>query len=406
MTDQFDYSQFCNAAIDKLKNEGNYRTFTDLERKSGDFPRAHDHTSNREITIWCNNDYLGMGQHPVARQAAIQATQLMGVGAGGTRNIAGTNHPLVQLEQEIAELYNKERALVFTSGYVANSTALSTLGSMMPKAVILSDACNHASMIEGIRYAGCERHVFRHNDLDHLELLLMQIDPSRPKIIAFESVYSMDGDIAPIHAICDLAEKYNALTYIDEVHACGLYGEHGAGISERENAMHRLDIIQGTFAKAYGVIGGYVTGNDVLMDVIRSYGAGFIFSTAMTPPTAAACLASVRYVSQHNALRIAMHKNVDLLKEKLAMAHIPVRETSESHIIPITIGDPVACKNASDLLLEKYGIFVQHINYPTVPKGTERLRITPTPLHTEAMMDDLVEALCDVFGLLEIQRAA
>jgi len=402
----FNYNEFCINSINKLKFAGNYREFTDLERKAGSYPHAYDHTNNREITIWCNNDYLGMGQNDHVRQAAIDAVNNIGVGAGGTRNIAGTNHPLVLLEQELAELHQKDRSLVFSSGYVANSTTLSTIGSMMPNAVIFSDECNHASMIEGIRNSRCEKHVFRHNDLIHLEQLLKECDISRPKIIAFESVYSMDGDIAPISRICDLAEKYNALTYLDEVHAVGLYGENGAGIAERDGVMDRVDIIQGTLAKAFGVVGGYIASTELLVDFVRSYGHGFIFSTAMTPPTAASCLASVRHVRNNSEERDKLHENVAKVKSMLAKEGIAVRSTTQSHIIPVNVGDPVKCKEISDILLDKHGIFVQHINYPTVPKGTERLRITPTPLHTEEMMVNLVEALKEVFVSLKLSKAA
>jgi len=406
INNNFNYKEFCINSINKLKFAGNYREFTDLERKAGSYPHAYDHTNNRDITIWCNNDYLGMGQNDLVRKTAIDAVNNIGVGAGGTRNIAGTNHPLVLLEQELAELHQKERSLVFSSGYVANSTTLSTIGAMMPDAVIFSDECNHASMIEGIRNSRCEKHVFRHNDLIHLEQLLKECDNSRPKIIAFESVYSMDGDIAPISRICDLAEKYNALTYLDEVHAVGLYGKSGAGIAERDGIMDRVDIIQGTLAKAFGVVGGYIASTELMVDFVRSYGHGFIFSTAMTPPTAASCLASVRHVRNNSTERDKLHENVAKVKSMLAKEGIPVRSTTQSHIIPVNVGDPVKCKKISDILLEKHGIFVQHINYPTVPKGTERLRITPTPLHTEEMMEALVEALKEIFVSLKLNKAA
>lgn len=402
----FDYSAHCENALNTLKCAGNYRVFTDIARKAGNFPMAYDATRDKEITIWCNNDYLGMGQHDIVTRAVIETTKSLGAGAGGTRNIAGTHHPIVELESLISTLHGKERSLVFTSGYVANATALSTLGKIFPDAVIFSDANNHASMIEGIRYSGCEKHIFRHNDMEHLEALLQATDISRPKLIAFESVYSMDGDVAPIHAICDLAEKYNALTYIDEVHACGLYGEKGTGKAEELGALERLDIIQGTFAKAYGVIGGYITGKESIIDVVRSFGAGFIFSTSMTPANAEACRASMDYVANHNELRAQFSRNVDYVKDRLTRANIAIHPQTQTHIIPVIIGDPVACKRTSDLLMERHNIFVQHINYPTVPKGTERLRITPTPLHTEAMVDDLINALQDVLGELGIKQAA
>lgn len=310
------------------------------------------------------------------------------------------------MEKELAQLHEKEKALVFSSGYVANSTSLGTIGAMMPNAVIFSDECNHASMIEGVRNSRCEKYIFRHNDLIHLERLLKECDISKPKIIAFESVYSMDGDIAPISRICDLAEKYNALTYLDEVHAVGLYGKNGAGIAQRDDVMDRIDIIQGTLAKAFGVVGGYIATSEVMVDFIRSYGHGFIFSTAMTPPTAAACLASVQHVRNSSVERDYLHENVAKLKSMFLKAGIPVRTTTKSHIIPINVGDPVKCKKISDILMEKHDIFVQHINYPTVPKGTERLRVTPTPLHTEEMMIELVDSLKEIFADLEISLAA
>ncbi len=396
------YQNFFKQKINELKLAGNYREFTDLERHAGSYPKARDHTHGRDVTIWCNNDYLGMGQHPKVVSAVVNAAQSIGAGAGGTRNIAGTNHPLVLLEQELADLHNKRRALVFTSGYAANSTVLSTLGANMPDTVIFSDECNHASMIEGVRNARCEKYVFRHNDAAHLEELLRSVDRERPKIIAFESVYSMDGDIAPIKEFCDLADKYDAVTYLDEVHAVGLYGERGGGIAEREGLMDRVDIIQGTLAKAFGVIGGYVATGEETADFLRSYGPGFIFTTAMAPPVAAGCLASVKHIKASSAERDKLHSNVAKVKAMLGDAGIEVRHTTRSHIIPVVVGDPVNCRRASNLLLEKHGIFVQHINYPTVPKGTERLRITPTPLHTEEMMQQLVTALVDVFAELEL----
>jgi len=403
-----DYNEFFSSKINELKAKGNYRVFTNLERHAGRYPYATDHSHQREIVIWCNNDYLGMSQNPEVIAAIQKAAVEIGGGAGGTRNIAGTHHPIVQLENEMADLHQKQSALVFSSGYVANSTVLATLGQHLPDAVFLSDECNHASMIEGIRYSKAEKHVFRHNDLDHLEELLQGIESHRPKIIAFESVYSMDGDIAPIDKICDLADKYNAITYLDEVHAVGLYGHNGAGIAEREGLMHRVSIIQGTFAKGFGLIGGYIAADNDLVDFVRSYGHGFIFSTTMAPPIAAGALASVRYLRAHNDLREHHQGRVCKLKAMLDNVGIEVMPCTQSHIVPVLIGDPVRCREASDMLLEKHNIFVQHINYPTVPKGTERLRIVPTPLHTDMMMDEFVDALVDVFeqlSLLEPQVA-
>lgn len=398
-----DYDSFFTMAINRLKLAGNYREFTDLERYAGRFPLAWDHTRAREVTIWCSNDYLGMAQHPAVREAIINTVKTMGSGAGGTRNIAGTNHPLVLLEQELADLHHKEAALVFTSGYVANSTTLATLGSLLPEAVFFSDAHNHNSMIDGIRNSRAEKHIFRHNDVKYLEQLLQSVDVKRPKIIVFESVYSMDGDLSPIKEICDLAEKYHALTYLDEVHAVGLYGPRGGGIAEREGLMHRLSIIQGTLGKAFGVMGGYVAGPAKIVDFIRSHAPGFIFTTAIPPHMAAGILASVRHLKTGSHEREVHQQNVELLKSKLGKAGIPVMGTTTSHIVPIPVGDPVLCRQISHLLMEKYGIFVQHINHPTVPKGTERLRITPTPLHTEEMMEQLVLALVEIFNELKLR---
>ncbi len=397
-----DYDEIFTERVERLKDAGNYREFTDLERHSGEYPRATNHSLGREITIWCNNDYLGMGQHPEVADAICRTVKEIGAGAGGTRNIAGTSHPLVELEDELASLHNKEAALVFTSGYVTNSTVLSTLGRL-PNMVLFSDSLNHASMIEGVRFGKCERHIFRHNDVEHLEELLQSVDIGRPKLIAFESVYSMDGDIGPIKEFCDLAEKYNALTYLDEVHAVGLYGEHGGGVAEREGQSDRVDVIQGTLGKAFGLIGGYIAANSLLVDYVRCYGSGFIFTTAMPPATAAGAVASVRHVRKDVQRRITLHFNVNLLKSKIREAGLPLMETP-THIIPISVCDPNLCRRASNLLMEKYGIFVQHINYPTVPFGTERLRITPTPLHTEEMAEQLVEALIDVFDELGLRK--
>lgn len=396
-----DYNAYFTKSINRLKDAGNYREFSDLERHSGNYPYATHHNLGREITIWCNNDYLGMGQHPEISDAICKVVKEIGSGAGGTRNIAGTSHPLVELESELASLHEKDSALVFTSGYVTNSTVLSTLGGSIPEMILFSDALNHASMIEGVRFGKCERHIFRHNDVEHLEELLESVDRKRPKLIAFESVYSMDGDIGPIREICDLAERHDALTYLDEVHAVGLYGEKGGGVAERDRVADRVDIIQGTLGKAFGLIGGYIASTELLVDYIRCFGSGFIFTTAMPPATAAGAVASVRLVRDGVQRRIKLHKNVSALKSKLKEAKIPLLETP-SHIIPVMVGDASKCRTASNILLERHGIFVQHINHPTVPVGTERLRITPTPLHTEEMMNVLVDALVEVFEELNL----
>ena len=396
-----DYDAIFTESIARLKAAGNYREFTDLERHAGEYPRATNHSIGREITIWCNNDYLGMGQHPDVTDAICKTVREIGAGAGGTRNIAGTSHPLVELEAELASLHNKEAALVFTSGYVTNSTVLSTLGGI-PEMVLFSDSLNHASMIEGVRFGKCERHIFRHNDVEHLEELLDGVDINRPKLIGFESVYSMDGDIGPIKEVCDLADKYDAITYLDEVHAVGLYGETGGGVAEREGLADRVDVIQGTLGKAFGLIGGYIASSALLVDFIRCFGSGFIFTTAMPPATAAGAVASVRHVRKDIQRRITLHRNVNTLKSQLRDVGLPLMETP-SHIIPIMVRDPNLCREASNRLLHKHGIFVQHINHPTVPLGTERLRITPTPLHTDEMIHELVEALIDVFDELGLR---
>ncbi|NDF12259.1 MAG: 5-aminolevulinate synthase [Proteobacteria bacterium] len=400
------YQRYFIEAVNKLKAEGNYRVFKDLSRYAGQFPLARDEAKNRDIVIWCSNDYLGMGQHPDVIQAFTETAVAMGTGAGGTRNISGTHHPIVELEKELAGLHGKHAALVFTSGYVANETSLATLAKIIPNLVFFSDECNHSSMIEGIRHSRAEKHIFRHNDLAHLEELLKAEPLERPKVIVFESVYSMDADIAPIKEICDLAQKYNALTYLDEVHAVGLYGPNGAGVADREGLMPRIDIIQGTLGKAFGVIGGYIAGNAAVIDAIRSFAPGFIFTTALPPALAAAAVTSIRHVKQTHALRTKLHANVAQVKAMLESAGIRVMESSESHILPVVVGDPVKCRQISETLLEEYGIFVQHINHPTVPKGTERLRITPSPLHTEEMMQDLVAALLVVFRKAEVKQAA
>jgi 5-aminolevulinate synthase len=395
------YQGFFDDALNALKGEGRYRYFRQLARKAGAFPVARDIERGEDVIIWCSNDYLGMGQHPSVLNAMHHALDDLGAGAGGTRNISGTHEILVSLERELCALHAKEAALVFVCGYVANEATLNTLCSLLPDCIVFSDEGNHASMIAGIRNSRVEKHIFRHNDLEHLEALLQAAPGDAPKLIAFESVYSMDGDIAPIAEICDLAEKYNALTYLDEVHAVGMYGDHGAGVAERDNVMARVDIIQGTFAKAFGVMGGYIAGRAKIVDVVRSYASGFIFTTALPPVLAAGALASVRHLRQSQQERDQHQAVVARLKRRCAEAGLPLLE-NPSHILPIIIGDAVKCKAASDLLLERHNIYVQPINYPTVPKGTERLRITPTPLHTTAMQDALVEGLKEVCGELGI----
>ncbi len=394
-----DYHAAFTAAIDKLHDEGRYREFNRLARISGNFPRAFSHQAGRDITIWCGNDYLGMGQHPVVLEAMHDAITNMGAGAGGTRNISGTHAAIATLEETLAELHGKEAALVFSSGYVANETTLSTLGGLFKDCVIFSDACNHASMIQGVRHSGAEKRIFRHNDMHHLRQLLGETERTRPKLIAFESVYSMDGDIGDIATVCDLAEEFNALTYLDEVHAVGMYGRRGAGVAEREGLMHRVDIVQGTLGKAFGVMGGYIAASGPIVDTIRSYAPGFIFTTAMPPAQAAGANASIRHLMEHHELREAHQAAACLLKEKLAAADLPYLHTS-THIVPVMIGDAVRCKMVSDLLRDEYDIYAQPINYPTVPRGTERLRLTPSPLHTELMMDELVSALTQIFAQL------
>ncbi|MBL4741080.1 MAG: 5-aminolevulinate synthase [Sneathiella sp.] len=401
------YNKLFEQAIQDLKTENRYRVFTELGRHAGSFPRASRHTANgpTEVTIWCSNDYLGMGQHPKVLKAMKDAVDRYGAGAGGTRNISGNTHMICELEKELADLHGKESALVFTSGYVSNDATISTLGKLLPGAVILSDELNHASMIEGVRHSGCEKMIFRHNDIIDLEEKLKTIDPNRPKIIAFESVYSMDGDISPMKAICDLADKYNAITYLDEVHAVGLYGPRGGGIAEREGLMDRLTIMEGTLGKAFGIVGGFITSTSDIVDSIRSYASGFIFTTSMPPVIAAGALASVRHLKESNAERISHQERAATLKKLLADAGLPVLQTP-THIVPVMVYDAALCKQATDMLLEDYGIYIQPINYPTVPRGEERLRITPSPLHDDKMMASLVTALKEVWGRLGLKQAA
>jgi len=397
------YQRFFEEAIDQLHAERRYRVFANLERIAGSFPRAiwRANGQAREITVWCSNDYLGMGQHPSVIDAFQQTAGQMGSGAGGTRNISGTNHPLVELELELADLHRKESALVFTSGFVSNEASISTIGRLLPNCLILSDELNHASMIEGVRRSGAEKKIFRHNDVAHLESLLQAAGRERAKLIVFESVYSMDGDIAPIAEIADLAEKYNAMTYIDEVHAVGMYGARGGGITEREGLADRIDIIEGTLAKAFGTLGGYITGPSAVIDAVRSYAPGFIFTTALPPAIAAASATSIRHLKTSQAERDAQQRQASQTKRVLAEAGLPVMP-SETHIVPILVGDPELCKMASDRLLGVHGIYIQPINYPTVPRGTERLRITPTPLHTDALIDTLKDALTETWDALGI----
>jgi 5-aminolevulinate synthase len=392
--------------LQALKDEGNYRIFADLERRRGAFPRAQNHNGDvvRDVTIWCSNDYLGMGQHKEVLASMKQAIDECGAGAGGTRNISGTNHYHLLLEQELADLHAKEAALLFTSGYVSNWAALSTLGARLPNAVILSDALNHASMIEGIRHARCDKKIWAHNDPEDLDRKLSECPPDASKIIAFESVYSMDGDIAPIAEICDVADKHGAMTYLDEVHAVGMYGPRGAGIAERDGVMDRVTLIEGTLAKAYGVVGGYITGSEALCDFIRSFASGFIFTTALPPAVAAGARTSIAHLKQSDTERAMQQRQVAKLRAALDRAGIPHLD-NPSHIIPVMIKDPVKCRQIADILMDDYGVYVQPINYPTVPKGTERLRFTPGPLHSDADIDHLVRALSDLWSQCALSRA-
>jgi 5-aminolevulinate synthase len=403
----FPYEAKFRNALGGLRREGRYRVFADIVRQRGIFPNADFHTdgAKRPITVWCSNDYLCMGQHPKVLAAMHDALDHAGAGSGGTRNISGTTHYHVELERELADLHGKEAALTFTSGFVSNDTTLATMAKLLPGVIVFSDALNHASMIEGIRHGGMEKRVFRHNDVAHLEELLADADPDAPKLIVFESVYSMDGDFGPVAAICDLAEKYGALTYLDEVHGVGLYGARGAGVAARDGAMARVDIIEGTLAKAFGVMGGYIAASDELVDCIRSFAPGFIFTTSLAPVLAAGVLASVRHLKTSNVEREKLHENATRLKRMFAEAGLPVMD-SPSHIVPVFVGDAVLCKSVSDALLRDHAIYVQPINFPTVPRGAERLRFTPSPMHTVEMMEALVDALDKVWTAHRLNRAA
>ena len=402
-----DYEFFFKQSVDTIKAEGRYRVFANLERQVGNYPYAINRRLDaaEEVVVWCSNDYLGQSQNPVVREAMVEAAERFGCGSGGTRNISGTTALHVVLEEELAQLHNKESSLLFTSGYVANDAAISTIAKLIPNCVILSDEWNHASMIAGVRNSGRSKHIYRHCDMAHLEELLTGIDPDQPKMILFESVYSMDGDISPIGDICDLADKYGAMTYVDEVHAVGLYGETGGGIAERDGLTERLTVIEGTLAKGFGMVGGYVAASSALIDAIRSNAPGFIFTTTLPPPVIGAAIASVLYVREHNELRIKHQERAATLKSMVANAGLPLMQ-SVTHIVPVMVGDPALCKRATDMLLEDYNIYIQPINFPTVPKGTERLRITPTPFHSDELMENLVRALVEVWNRLELKQAA
>ncbi|MBN9543125.1 MAG: 5-aminolevulinate synthase [Alphaproteobacteria bacterium] len=402
------YDQFFKEAVDKIKAEGRYRSFLNLSREVGNFPFATNHNTNQKIILWCSNDYLGMGQHKDVIEAMVKTTKEMGTGSGGTRNISGNNSAIVELEAELASLHHKERALVFTSGYVSNDATISTLAKILPDLVIFSDSDNHASIIEGIRRSGLEKVIFKHNDMADLEEKISKYDINRPKIIIFESVYSMSGDIVPLKEICDIADKYRALTYIDEVHAVGMYGKNGGGIGDQMNMMERITIIQATLGKAFGAMGGYIASSNNIVDAIRSYATGFIFTTSLPPSLAKAATSSIKHLKVSTKEREMLHEQVNKAKEALTRNGIKFVD-AKSHIIPIIIGDPNKCRQASQLLLEKHNIFVQHINYPTVPRGKERLRITPTPSHTDSMINQMAESIASVFaelGIVQAEQAA
>ncbi len=405
------YDAFFGSELDGLRSQGNYRVFANMQRQPGAFPRVMHQRAGategmrEEVTVWCSNDYLGMGQHPSVKAAMHEALDVCGAGAGGTRNIAGTNHYHVLLEQELADLHHKDAALLFNSGYMSNWAAIGTLASRLAGCVVLSDAKNHASMIEGARHSRARIEVFAHNDPADLDRRLAALDPALPKLVMFESIYSMDGDIAPIAEICDVASRHNALTYLDEVHAVGLYGPRGGGIAEREGLMDRVDVIEGTLAKGYGVIGGYITGSANLVDYVRSFASGFIFTTALPPAIAAGALASIRHLKASDAERLEQRRLVALLRRRLDQAGVP-HQANPSHIVPVMVGDAALCKQISDTLLEQHQVYVQPINYPTVPRGTERLRITPSPMHTDADVEHLVGALSSIWSQLSLQRAA
>jgi len=398
-----DYDAYFTSALARLHDERRYRVFAEIERLAGRFPHAVWHSPHgpRDIVVWCSNDYLGMGQHPKVIDAMVETATRMGTGAGGTRNIAGTNHPLVELERELADLHGKEAALVFTSGYVSNETGISTIGKLMPNCLILSDSLNHNSMIEGVRRSGCEKKIFMHNDVGHLEELLWAAEPQRPKLVAFETLYSMDGDVAPIERICDLARRYGAMTYADEVHAVGMYGARGGGMAEQQGVMARVDVIEGTLAKAFGCMGGYIAGSAALVDAVRSYAPGFIFTTALPPAVCAAAIAAIRHLKESSLERERHQERAGCVKAALSAAGLPLMP-NETHIVPLHVGDPEKCKEVSDLLLAEHGIYVQPINYPTVAKGTERLRITPTPHHDDGLIDSLAAALVDVWQHVDL----
>jgi len=400
-----DFQAFFEDELSNLKAEGNYRVFNDIERRKGAFPVATRHQDDieTEVTVWCSNDYLGMGQNAVVLDAMHEALDRCGAGAGGTRNISGTNHYHVLLERELADLHGKEAALLFTSGYVSNWATLGTLAARIPGCIVMSDAQNHASMIEGIRHSRAEKHVFAHNDPEDLDRRLSRLDPGAPKLVAFESVYSMDGDIAPIAEICDVAERHGAMTYLDEVHAVGLYGPRGGGIAEREGLMDRVTLIEGTLGKAYGVMGGYIAGSAAMCDFVRSFSSGFIFTTALPPAVAAGALAAVRYLKVSDMERQRQRRNVRRVRAKLTAMGIPTLD-NPSHIVPVMVGEPVKCKRISDWLMSEHGIYVQPINYPTVPKGTERLRITPSPVHSDADIDRLITALSEIWSECALHR--